>query len=198
VLGQRGSPPRPSGAPLFTTARIADGAPTASGRLGQSREDLPRDAWYVPVLFGNTYGLQLARVQDEPPPLVVAAAPAERLDRPVGSLTLVAASIDLRRAAAARRLHVESWWRIPRAGRVAISTGLDERTLESHDLGLGNLPRYATAVGVPDGAIVHESYDVVVPASTTAGRHAVHLGVTAIDDEGVALEWSHVGDVVVD
>ena len=99
---------------------------------------------------------------------------------------------------AARRLHVESWWRIPSAGRVTISTGLDERTLESHDLGLGNLPRYATTVGVPDGAIVHETYDVVVPASTKAGRHAVRLGVTAIDDEGVALEWSHVGDVVVD
>src|SRR5258706_6635280 len=120
-------------------------------------------------MFGNAYGLQLARVQTEPLPLVVTEVPTARLDRRLGPITLVAATASVRRAAAARRLHVESWWRIASAGRIAIATSLDERTLESHDLGLGNLPRYAAIVGVPDGAIVYEDYDVVVPANTTAG-----------------------------
>jgi hypothetical protein len=198
VLGQHGAPSPPRGAPLFTTVRVVDGRPTGTGRLGQSNDDLPPDAWYVPVLFGNAYGLQLARVQNEPPPLVVTEVPTARLDRRLGPITLVAATASVRRAAVARRLHVESWWRIASTGRIAISTGLDERTLESHDLGLGNLPRYAAIVGVPDGAIVHEDYDVVVPANTTAGTHVIRLGVATIDDAGLTLDWSRCADVVVD
>lgn len=195
VLGQREAPRRPAGAPLFTTVRVVDGLPTQSGRLGHSDDDLPPQAWYVPVLLGNSYGLRLLRVQDEPPSLITGGVTPNAVARAVGPLGLVAATVSVVGVGDARRLHVESAWRIPAVRRFAISTGLDDRILESHDLGLGNLLRYAAERGVPDGAVVHETYDVVVPAAMAAGTHAVRLGVTEVTATGLVTSWSHVADV---
>ncbi len=197
VLGQAGAPPRPPGAPLFTTVRVAGGKATPTGRLGQRAEDLPPDAWYVPVLLGNTFGLLLSSVRDTPPPLVVPDAPAERLDQPLGPLTLVAANVTPVADAPSPRLHVESWWRVPTAARFVISTRIGDHTLESHDLGLGNLPRYAAEVGVPDGALVHEAFDVVVPSTLPRGEHAIRLGVTESSPTGLTTHWTEVGHVTI-
>ena len=93
------------------------------------------------------------------------------------------------------RLHVRAWWRVPDAARVVVATGLDDRTLESHTLGLDNLARYADAVGLPPGSVVREDYRVVVPSTTPAGTHTVRLGVTVFGEHGMTTEWMDVGRI---
>lgn len=198
VLGQQGAPPRPPDAPLFTTVRMANGAPTPTGRQGHAPRYLPPDAWYVPVLLGNAHGLTLARVQDTPPPLVVTDVPPGAVERTLGPLTLLAATAVLPPDAPSPRIHVESWWRVPTAGRYVVSTRVDDVTLESHDLGLGNLPRYAAEVGVADGAVVCERFDVTLPSTLAAGTHTIRLGATAFADGGFATQWTDVATVTID
>jgi hypothetical protein len=77
-----------------------------------------------------------------------------------------------------------------------VSTRAGDATLESHDLGLGNLPRYAAEVGLAHGAIVHEAFDVVLPP-TLRGEQVIRLGVSAISDTRIDTHWTDVARVVI-
>jgi hypothetical protein len=136
----------------------------------------------------------LSRVDGRPPALLDEGPPAAN-ERRHGPVTLVAAEVRAEPHAPTGRLHVRAWWRVPNAARVVVATGLGNRTLESHTLGLENLARYARAVGLPAGAIVREEYRVVVPSTTPAGPHGVRLGVTVLGDREIRTEWTDVGRV---
>jgi hypothetical protein len=197
VLGQREAPAWDKRRPLFATVRVANGAPTQAGRIGRRDSDLPAGAWYVPVLFGNARAMILSRV-DQGPPSLLADVPASvrPVDRRVGPVTLVAATVVAEPEAPSPRLRVQSWWRVPDARRVVVSTGLDDGTLEAHLLGLENLARYAATVTLPADAVVYEDFRVVVPSTLTAGTHAARLGVTIFDDR-ITTEWIDVGSVAI-
>jgi hypothetical protein len=192
VLGQRETPPWDERRPLYATLRVADGEPTASARMG--RRDLPEGAWYVPVLFGNARGMILSRV-DRTPPSLVDDAPPSATERRLGPVTLVDAQVRAEPQAPTPRLHVQARWRVPDAARVVVATGLGDRTLESHTLGLENLARYADVVGLPPGSVVREDYRVVVPSTTPAGTHTARLGVTVFGEHGMTTEWIDVGRI---
>lgn len=199
VLGQRGGPRWDEERPLLATLSVANGAPTMNGRIGRrGAGNLPRDAWWVPVLFGNARRLILSRV-DRQPGTLLADPPATmtRIDRDLGPVTLVGAIVTPEPTAPTLRLHVESWWRVPDARRVVVSTGLDATTLEAHVLGLENLARYATIAALPPGSIVHEDFRVVVPSGSAGGAHMARLGVTTLGDGAIATEWMDVGAVTI-
>ena len=195
IRGQWGAPKRPPGAPFFTIVRVADGAPTSTGRLGQFEQDLPRDAWYVPVLFGNAYALRLTRIQETPPALLATDAPPAPLERRLGPLTLVGATAALAPDAPSPRLHVDAWWRVPQAARFVVSTSVDDLVLESHDVGLENLLRVAAQTPIADGAVVREAFDVVLPSTLPHGPHAIRLGATRFTDTGFSTDWTEVARV---
>jgi hypothetical protein len=92
---------------------------------------------------------------------------------------------------------VESWWSVPDARRVVVSTGLDDQTLEAHLLGLDNLARYAADVGLFPGAVVREDFHVVVPSTVPGGSHVVRIGVTTFGRDNIATEWIDVGSVAI-
>jgi hypothetical protein len=194
VLGQRDAPPWDGSRPLYATLRVADGVPTLAGRIGRREDDLPADAWYVPVLFGNARGMILSRVAQRPPTLVDETAPAVE-GRRLGPVTLLHADVRADPDAPTGRLHVRTLWRVPDASRVVVATGLGDRTLESHTLGLENLARYARTEGLPPGSLVREDFRVVVPSTTAAGAYTARIGVTVFGERGIAMEWTDVGRI---
>ncbi len=135
--------------------------------------------WYVPVLLGqnNTAtpngarpGLTLYRVSDQPPQLVVDEAQPEH---PVGlrldGLELVGYDLGTDTVSTGGRLHLTLYWRVHQLQPVRIATTLGDTALESHDLGLGNLPRYVEEFHPNRQGIVVEDYWVVIPAQTPPG-----------------------------
>lgn len=187
----------PPQAPRFTTVALAGGRPTPTGRLGQPPGLLPDDAWYVPVLLGWRPGQVLARVQPAPPRLIVRSAPRRPgfAPRMLGGNLLAAADVRVRGGPERPRLRLRTWWRVPRPEHVVVSTRLGERALESHELGLGNLLRYAETVGWPAGSFVVEDVDIVIPSTVAPGRYAMQVGATAFDASGFVTTWADVGHV---
>jgi Protein of unknown function (DUF2723) len=199
ILGQRVTTPAPKGAPLFTSVRLANGRPIAPGIGGPAPGDLPPGAWYVPVLFGNTRALALARVQPTPPIIFVEDdMPVSRVRIRLGSLTLVGVEAKLQPAAPRPRLHVRTWWILPSPRRFVVGTSVDEHTLEMHSLGLGNLERYAAEVIAEPTGLLHEEYDVVVPSRLAPGEHAIRIGMTEFDERHIRTHWSEVARVVIE
>lgn len=187
----------PPQAPRFSTVALAGGRPTPTGRLGQPPDLLPEDAWYVPVLLGWRAGQVLARLQPDPPRLIVEAAPrlVQFEARVLGRTTLAAAEVRVREPVARPRIHLRTWWRIERPEPIVVSTRLAEHTLESHELGLGNLLRYAETVGWSGEGFVLEDVDLAIPSTFAAGRYAMKVGVTAFDTRGFVTDWTDVGHV---
>lgn len=190
------APPRTT-APHHTTARIFDGRPTPSGRLGHIPDELPENAWYIPVLFGNHHDLALWRLSATPPTLIVPNAPTEnRLDRRLGDLTLVTATVALVTDIPRPRLHLRTTWKRTTEARFTIATRLGDTILESHELGLGNLRRYLAEVATPADGLIVEDFDVTVPALLPAGTHPVHIGVTQFTATTITTAWTEVSNVV--
>ncbi len=189
---ERGAPPAPAGAPLFTTPQAL-----AAGPFGPPRGTFPEDAWYVPVLLGNRRAYVLYRVQTSPPPLVVAdAAPALRIDRTVGGTTLL--GVDPVGGGAPGRVHVKSYWRVAPGRPPIVSTRVGTLTLEAHELGLGNLERYGREVRPAEGGVVVEDVSVVLPSHLARGRYPLQVGVVELDAHGIAPRWLDAGQVTVE
>ena len=64
-----------------------------------------------------------------------------------------------------------------RPERVLIATSLSDTALEAHDLGLGNLQRYAEEYRPPRQSIVVEDYLVVVPSHTPLGSQTLSVSL---------------------
>ena len=180
--------PRPSardlaGRPLYTTEPLRSGR-GGGGPWSPPPDLVAGDAWYVPVLLGQSgtatgmreasRPLVLYAVQDEPPDLVVrSAAPEHPLGRRLGSLELVGYDLDDSLAMPGGRLHLTLYWRGEPPRRMLIATALGDRFLESHQPGLGNLERYVKEVHPPRDGILVEDYWVVIPSTVEPGEHTL-------------------------
>jgi len=199
IASQHGAPPRPAEAPLFTSVFVRSGRPTSAGRLGLQRENLPPDAWYVPILFGARSGLVLSRIDTERPRLTVAdASPPQRLGLRFGALVLEGHAIEQRPDAPRPRVHLTTYWRLLEAAPFVISTRVGDLTLESHELGLGNLERWTGERGFPAGDVLVEDFDVVIPSHLARGEHPIRIGVTELARGTIATHWIEAGHVRID
>ena len=144
--------------------------------------------------------LLLYRVQETPPPLVVAeASPEHRVERDLGGLVLLGFDLSDDRVEAGGTLHLTLYWQVEQPGRYGVATTLGEGSFpEVHELGFGNLERYQRELGpVPDGIVVEE-YDLVVLSSTPAGRQTLRVGLAAFPPvEGAAEELVDLAEVLV-
>ena len=153
---------------------------------------LPQNAWYVPVLVGQSgtlfngrrQGLAIYHASATPPELVVSdAQPQHVVNQAINGVhgtgvTLVGYDLDETLAHPGGRVHLRTYWRLNRPRLVLIATALGETQLEAHELGLGNLGRYAEAVGQPEmNSIIVEDYWLVIPSTVASGEQALRVGV---------------------
>jgi MFS family permease len=148
------------------------------------KDALPADVWQTPVLVGNLgvtrtrNRLVLYQLGREAPYLVVDdAQPEIEIKAKFGNLTLLGADISGDPLESGACLHLILYWTIQRLEPVTLTTYLDQQPLETHELGFGNLPRYATEIGsVTDGVIV-EDYWLVVPSTVQPGPHTLNIQI---------------------
>jgi hypothetical protein len=197
IASQHGARPRPPEASLFTTVPVQSGRPTTAGRQGNQKEYLPHDAWYVPVLFGVRSGLVLSRIDAERPQLTV-ASPPRRLGLRFGALVLESHTLEPRPDAPRPRVHLTTHWRLLEAAPFVISTRVGDVTLESHELGLGNLERWIAEVGFPANEVLVEDFDVVIPSHLEPGDYPIGIGVTEFPRGTITTHWIEAGHVRID
>jgi hypothetical protein len=164
-----------AGRPLFSTTQ-SGGQSVRSAPPGM----LPADAWYVPVLLGNSTGgsvpigrqsLVLYAVSGQPPELFVERAdPQVVVGASLGGMTLVGYDLDVNSARPGGRLRLTLYWQ-GQASQPLAATMLGETTLEAHQLGLGNAARYAQSTGIRPGATLVEDYWVVIPSTLAPGDY---------------------------
>ena len=150
------------------------------------------------MLLGNSGTLILSRVSPHPPELVVPEAhPTQLLAHDFGPLALLGTD-DVTLALEPRpRVSIRTWWRVRQPGRFAISTRADDVILESHELGMGNLARWAAEVGPVEDKVVVEHFAVVLPSWFPAGTHTVLIGVVEPGQTSFTTHWVAVGDVTI-
>jgi len=181
IDGPHPEPEELAGRPLYTTLPLQPGRGGGSPWSPPS-ELVANDAWYVPVLLGQSgtatgmmtrqRPLVLYAVQEEPPDLVVgSAAPEHPLGQQLGSLELVGYDLDDSLAVPGGRLHLTLYWRGKLPHRLLIATALGETPLESHQPGLGNLARYVKEMQPPRDGILVEDYWVVLPSTLEPGEY---------------------------
>ncbi len=188
---------RAPNAPLFTTVRVVNGQPQG-GAWAPPRGALPADAWYIPVLVGNQRDLVLYRASATPPQLIAADAPSPtRVNHVFDGVTLLDYDWVEVPDAPSPRVHLKMYWRVTSPRVYLISTRVDDLTLETHDLGFGNLPRYLREMRVPRAPIVVEEYDLVLPSHLKKGAHAFRIGLAEFSPTGIEMRWVEVGSVQV-
>ena len=194
---------------VFTTERAQGGRRNP----WSSSDQLPADAWYVPVLVGGTgqpaFGgrgkeLTLYRVSAHPPQLTVAdAAPQYDSGAHLDGLELVGYDLDTSRAYPGGRIHLTLYWRIEGAQppRALIATSLGDLSLEAHPLGLTNLPRYMQTVRPGRDELVVEDYWIVLPLQAGAGSYPLTMGLQdpfpqggPVTEEVIVLQTIEVKD----
>ena len=184
-------------APLFTTAQIVSGQPQ-SGTWAPPPGALPENVWYVPVLIGNQRDLVLYRASQAPPELIVPnAQPQTRIERAFDGLTLLGYDLTSVNDAPSPRVHLKTYWRVTQPRAYLISAQIDDITLTTHDLGFGNLQRYAREERVVRDGIIVEEYDLVIPSHLKKGEHVFRIGLTQFVATGVTMQWVDAGAVQV-
>jgi len=179
----RPSPQELAGREVYTTQRFAPGGRRA-GPWAPPPGLLDPDAWYVPILVGQSSPgvgrreLVLYRVNEEPPRLVVETAhPQHVVGKRLGGLELVGYDLDRLGVEPGGRFRLTLYWRVLRPERALVVTLLGEERLEAHELGFGNLQRYVREFHPPRDAIVVEDYFVVVPSQTPRGPQTLRVGL---------------------
>lgn len=184
-------------APVFSTVNVIEGKPQG-GLWAPPREALPVDAWYVPVLIGNQRDLTLYRASQTPPALSVSnAQPQNRIEHSFDGLTLIGYDLADAPDAPSPRAHLKIYWRVTQPRAYLIATQIDSVTLETHDLGFGNLPRYVRETRLPREPIIVEEFDVVIPSYLKKGTHTFKIGLAEFSASGIAMNWIQVGKVQV-
>jgi hypothetical protein len=221
LAGPRPSPSELAGRPIYSTQRMS-GSGGGGGPWSPPPGLVSRDAWYVPVLLGQSgvstgmrdrdQPLALYSVQDNPPELVVHSAQlqyavGERLD----GLELVGYSISTEfdapledsMALPGGRLHLTLYWRVHSTPRALVVLSLGDTALESHELGLGNLARYLQAVRPLGDGLIVEDYWVVIPSTVKPGNYPLRVSLQsplpAWAAEGTPPATSHIefGRVII-
>ncbi|MBI5651816.1 MAG: DUF2723 domain-containing protein, partial [Chloroflexi bacterium] len=195
-------------APIFTTVRVENGQPQG-GIWSPPRDLLPTDAWYIPVLIGSARDLVLFRASATPPPLMIAdAQPQSRANHDFGGLMLLGydvrevesrplSEIGFPKINPSSRVQIKTYWQMTQPRAYLISTRVDDRTLETHDLGFGNLARYAREARTSRENIIVEEFDLVIPSHLKRGAHPLKIGVTEFADKGITVEWVDAGTINV-
>ncbi|MBI5301908.1 MAG: DUF2723 domain-containing protein [Chloroflexi bacterium] len=184
-------------APLYTTVRVENGQ-VQGGIFAPPRELLPLDAWYIPVLIGDGRDLTLYRASATPPALIVAdAEPPSRVNHDFGGLVFLGYDMTRVDDAPRPRVHLKTYWRITQPRAYVISTRVDGTTLETHDLGFGNLARYVRENRVPRDGVIVEEYDLVIPSYLKRGAHRLQIGTAEFAATGISVEWVDAGSVLV-
>lgn len=180
-------------APVFSTVNVIDGKPQG-GLWAPPREVLPVDAWYVPVLIGNQRDLTLYRASQTPPSLIVSEAQSQnRIDHSFDGLTLIGYDLTNAPDAPSPRAHLKIYWRVTQPRAYLVSTQIDNVTLETHDLGFGNLPRYVRENRLPREPIIVEEFDLVIPSYLKKGEHIFKIGLAEFSASGIDMNWIEVG-----
>ncbi|MBN1483668.1 MAG: DUF2723 domain-containing protein [Chloroflexia bacterium] len=197
-----GRPQELQGAPIYTT--IQGAKQRGPGQLDPRM--LPQDAWYIPLLLGESGGetggglrkeLVLYRLSEEPPRLVRdEARPLFPLGVELDGLCLEGYDLAQDRVEAGGCLQLTLYWRVLGRPRGMLATALGEQALERHTLGLGNLERYAQEVRPPDGRIVVEEYALVVPSDLEPGAYPLRVGLVA-PRQTAEENWVELGQVEV-
>jgi hypothetical protein len=173
------------GRDIYTTMRLDDDQ-AGRGPWALPRDLIDQDAWYVPVLISGAaqsgFGarpLILYHITDTPPSLVVdRATPQVEIKSEVAGWVLVGYDLEEREISAGDTLHLTIYWRATQAPqRVLMSTMMGDSLLETHEVGLGNLNRYADEIQPPRNSIIVEDYQVVVPSTSEAGSVVLSIGV---------------------
>lgn len=175
---------------LFTTDRPQPGAKTTPWSAPPGL--VPPDAWYIPRIVGNAdlgpraRRLVLYEVSSETPQLFTETPPATLVSSGavIGGARLVGYDLAQRQVAAGDTLHITLYWALLRPQRTAVSTSLGTVVLEGHELGFGNLQRYAQERGV-EGLLV-EDYQIVVPSWVEPGKYPLGIGPVAPKDQSAA------------
>jgi hypothetical protein len=169
---------------VYTTERAQQGRRNP----WTSTDQLPQEAWYVPVLFGRAAAspraksLTLYRVSVEPPQLTVKEADANPLHASgarLAGLELVGYDLDTAEARPGGRLHVRLYWRVLDGARprALIATSLGDMPLEAHSLGLGDLARYVQTVRPDRDELVVEDYWIVLPYQAQEGTYPLEIAL---------------------
>ena len=185
--------------PLFSTIR-ADGPGAARGPWGPPRGLISEEVWSIPILLGGSVEgsiparqqeLVLYALSETPPEMFVSQAdPQIETNVAPGGLTLLGYDLDTRFAYPGGRLHLTLYWQTSEPHPIQITTALGEVRLESHVLGLGNLPRILNSTA-PSGEVLVEDYWVVIPSTLEAGQWP--LIVTA-NGESVSVGEVQIGE----
>jgi hypothetical protein len=180
------NPEELAGREVYTTMRL-DSPQAGRGPWALPRDLVDGEAWYIPVLFGNSsqsgIGLQqliLYHVTDEPPELVVQGAdPQVKIGSGAAGWVLVGYDLESTEVRAGNALHLTLYWRVGQSPQsVLLSTMIGNTPLETHEPGMGNLQRYRQESHPPrDGTIV-EDYRVVVPRTTEPGEATLSIGLS--------------------
>lgn len=163
---------------VYSTMSLVNGRP----RPPFSGSPVPTNAWFIPVLVGGHRHLVLYRVDRDPPQLFVEGAPVSGSSGDARAQTsLERMQIRVVDEPPRPRLHVDLQWRLSDYDSHTVFMKVDGVAIASHRLGLGNLERYLEEVREPEGELVAESYDVVLPRSLQPGGHLFEIGVSASD-----------------
>jgi hypothetical protein len=192
------SPDDIAGLEIFSTTPVV-GQNQARGPGALPPGLLPEDVWQTPVLvgaqanitgFGGRGRLTLYKVSEEAPNLLVDhAQPPIRVDAELNGLILVGAEIDSGPVESGGRVHVQLYWQVENLTRRIVTTSLGGEEVETHEIGFGNLTRYAHEVEAVRGRVLVEDYWLVVPSTLEAGGHTFSI---QIEGAGKPVELSEI------
>jgi hypothetical protein len=144
--------------------------------------------WSVPILVGQSAqasfnqmrgSLVLYELSTTAPELVVAEAdPEQEVGTRLNGLELVGYDLDNRQVERGGRIHLTLYWRVVDRVSSVVVTAIDGVQLERHELGFGNLARYAGGSSPQMDSIVVEDYWLVMPSTLDLGARVFQVGVT--------------------
>jgi hypothetical protein len=147
------------------------------------------DSWQVPILVGQggvpgiggmRQELVLYELRDEPPDLVVSEAnPEYVVGAPLNGLELVGYDLDGAEVERGGRVHLTLYWRVMERKPGLVLTSIDGTVLERHELGFGNLVRYAERFQPAKDSTVVEDYHLVIPSTLPLGEVVLQVGTTS-------------------
>lgn len=183
--GQSSIEPEVIGEAIYTTVRM-DGGQGFRGPQAPPAGLLSPDAWYIPVLVGQSgqaipsgqrRELVLCRVSDEPPELAAEGEPQHLIEERVGDLELVGYDLEEVRVGRGKRLSLTYYWRVTRP--MLVATFLGDEIVEVHSLGFGNLERYGQELNPFGDLILKEEFMLVVPSWLSPGEWPLKVGSIA-------------------
>jgi hypothetical protein len=202
------------GREVYSTTKIEPGA--NQNRPGSIPKDLiDENSWYIPVLlgqssesfFGRGRELVLYKVTSDHPDLLIPDSdPEVSLDTELMGWQLLGYDLNDEYLEVGGILDLTLYWQIsspetrPETLPI-VTTYINGTVLESHQLGLGNLPRYVQEFQTSPSDTLQEEYSIVLPSTLEAGSYDLKISLQSgfqnrqdIDHEGIPV---HLGWVQV-